>query len=421
MIEENEKVEIKGIAGVVVLTNREGKVLAVRRKSGENVGKWGLPGGKAEGDENAAVAAGRETREETGCIVSLQTAPPVHKAVDCDGYETTAYTGQLIDIGEKNDGEAEHAWVDRRVLTDPHTGAYPEFNNAALNSYYDRKSFEAEGYAREGKFYDFPELDQQIYVDRYVGYMDATHPLPLHPVFESDPAKQPPAKDTYFLVSSIQADRPSFMTKYALTTLQWEEISYYDYKQAAAEAARIIGLYGKVGPDDDDLVNVARHYAITHHNAIGQTYDGKPYSIHLKSVADEASSWGWLLPNDRARRIVKAAAWCHDVLEDPLVTYSDLLKVVGKEVTDLVFALSNHRGRNRDERAPDVYYADLAAFEEGLGEYCKLCDRLANVGYRGSMVKKYKKEMPTFEGRLRVGDRFKRMWDELHGIFIQLN
>jgi ADP-ribose pyrophosphatase YjhB (NUDIX family) len=50
--------------GVVVL--REGKLLLLKRVNLPEAGAWGLPGGKVDWMEPAAVSAARELMEETG-------------------------------------------------------------------------------------------------------------------------------------------------------------------------------------------------------------------------------------------------------------------------------------------------------------------------------------------------------------------
>ncbi|MDD5555757.1 MAG: NUDIX domain-containing protein [bacterium] len=54
------------LAVVVAALIHEGRILLIRRRRGDYVGLWGLPGGKIEGGEHVAAAAAREIAEETG-------------------------------------------------------------------------------------------------------------------------------------------------------------------------------------------------------------------------------------------------------------------------------------------------------------------------------------------------------------------
>ena len=58
------------VAAAVVLA-QEGKILLVRRAVEPEQGKWTLPAGFVEADEDPAEAARRECREETGLQVEL--------------------------------------------------------------------------------------------------------------------------------------------------------------------------------------------------------------------------------------------------------------------------------------------------------------------------------------------------------------
>ncbi|MFH9394415.1 NUDIX hydrolase [Streptomyces sp. NPDC017556] len=58
------------VAAAVVV--QDGRVLLVRRRVSEGALLWQFPAGKIESEETAGEAAARETREETGLLVTPQ-------------------------------------------------------------------------------------------------------------------------------------------------------------------------------------------------------------------------------------------------------------------------------------------------------------------------------------------------------------
>ncbi|MEU1222620.1 NUDIX hydrolase [Streptomyces microflavus] len=58
------------VAAAVVV--QDGRALLVRRRVPEGALSWQFPAGKIESDETAGEAAARETREETGLLVTPQ-------------------------------------------------------------------------------------------------------------------------------------------------------------------------------------------------------------------------------------------------------------------------------------------------------------------------------------------------------------
>jgi len=166
------------------------------------------------------------------------------------------------------------------------------------------------------------------------------------------------------------------------------------------------------------LVINARDLAIEAHESVNHKYDGYlPYTFHLGMVVQAANNFIELLPSgdwgmDDAPAIVRAACWMHDVLEDTHLTYNDLVKklvtwvtnppnsheVKSRAAIEIVYAVTNNKGRNRKERANDAYYQGIR--ETPYATFVKLCDRVANVTYGrltgGSMVDVYRREHHRF-------------------------
>lgn len=149
--------------------------------------------------------------------------------------------------------------------------------------------------------------------------------------------------------------------------------------------------------DFSEFDRKARIFAFKSHSSTNHKYDGLPYKVHLRLVIEVAKKYIHLIPEDK-RAIVIAACWCHDVIEDCRLTYNDAKETLGVEVADIVYALTNDKGKNRKQRAGENYYKGIRETE--FETFVKLCDRFANLNYStliGSrMSDMYKKEMPHF-------------------------
>ena len=149
------------------------------------------------------------------------------------------------------------------------------------------------------------------------------------------------------------------------------------------------------------ILEKAREFAEYHHNGTNHKYDGKPYTYHLSMVVEVAERFIHLIPVNK-RDTVLAACWCHDTIEDCRVTYNDVKSELGEEVANIVYALTNEKGKTRKERANDKYYEGIRNTKGAV--FVKLCDRIANVQYskmtKSSMFKKYKEENPNFLSKL---------------------
>ena len=81
------------------------------------------------------------------------------------------------------------------------------------------------------------------------------------------------------------------------------------------------------------------------------------------------------------------AAYFHDSIEDARLTYNDVVSIAGRFMTneqtitaaEVVYALTNDKGRTRSERAGEHYYAGIR--KTPYAPFVKLCDRLANMTY----------------------------------------
>lgn len=147
-------------------------------------------------------------------------------------------------------------------------------------------------------------------------------------------------------------------------------------------------------------LNEIREWVFKAHADTNHLYgeENYPYSFHLEMVAEQALNFISIIPEED-RNIVLAACYCHDSIEDARLTYNDLIAETGsEEVAEIVYAVTNEKGRTRKDRANDKYYSCIR--QTPYASFVKLCDRVANTLYsksrKSSMYKKYKAEMILF-------------------------
>lgn len=158
-------------------------------------------------------------------------------------------------------------------------------------------------------------------------------------------------------------------------------------------------------------------WILAQHERVNHFYDNYiPYRFHLEMVAKIGRDFMHLLPQDLLTREEKAyhnsfqtvdetkyavelACYGHDLLEDVHgISYNDTKSKLGQNAADIIYALTNEKGKNRKERANDKYYKGIRNTPGAV--FVKLCDRIANVQYSkmsGSrMFEMYRKENEGF-------------------------
>lgn len=183
-------------------------------------------------------------------------------------------------------------------------------------------------------------------------------------------------------------------------------------------------------------------WCISQHENTNHMYDKYlPYEFHLRMVAKVAKDFQHLMDpmafakNTFESRItedfafhymastLEIAAFGHDLIEDTRSTYNDVKKVTGELAADIIYALTNEKGKNRAERGNEKYYEGIR--NQPGAVFLKLCDRIANVQYSkmsGSrMFEMYKKENPEFLKKMGfiegVGHRLDPMVSYLVSLF----
>lgn len=378
-------------AAVAAVFNGKGEVLVVQRRTSDKIG---LPGGKVEGEESAKETVLRETLEETGYRVRVGDF--MGYEVDADGYETSVYLCEVVGHSPemKKAGEPPHRWADPADLYGG-LGAYPEFNRKHVPvalAHWSRLA--------AGKKYRLRAADQSVYVRDMVGHLDYGSFRLLG------------GDEKWYMVTSVWSKIPFFLEEKQILSMDPVAISEMEYALDQAEAAECRSLIGKEGLSGWDLVRAAKAYAYERHNLVNQRYAKKYlYTKHLKDVFDCASRHGANYFHPEKLCELLALAYVHDVIEDCGVTYNDVKRALGKRLAEASFALTNDKGKTREERAGDKYYAGIKVVPGA--KFGKLCDRLANVRMSGSMLNKYAEEFESFQLKLRTDGEYSGLWEEI--------
>lgn len=139
------------------------------------------------------------------------------------------------------------------------------------------------------------------------------------------------------------------------------------------------------------MTNKERALMVAEKAHANQSYDIYPYTYHIKQVVAIAEELGY------DESVIVASA-LHDVLEDTDLSYNDVKKAFGKEVAEIVYAVTDELGRNRKERKSKTYPKIRNNWKATA---VKICDRIANVNqsrlYNDELFKTYQKEQEGFK------------------------
>lgn len=143
------------------------------------------------------------------------------------------------------------------------------------------------------------------------------------------------------------------------------------------------------------------------HEEVNQHYDEHPYFYHLNKVANNVAAYvPEIVTKQEDILPIMFGAYFHDSIEDARLTYNDVMKIAKTLMSDeqaflaaeIVYALTNEKGRNRHERANEKYYKGIRDIP--YAPLVKACDRLSNYEFAKStksrMVKMYELEMEEF-------------------------
>lgn len=202
------------------------------------------------------------------------------------------------------------------------------------------------------------------------------------------------------------------MSEYTTTNL----ISYYEPPTHPLSDELLGAIWHS---RESPLAFKAQAYAIRKHRETNHYYDDYSYEYHLHWVFRTADPFMFYIrPENMAD--VYAACYCHDLIEDCRQTYNDIKIKLNKQVAEIVFLLTEDKGRNRKERHSDKYYEGIKSSPEAL--FVKLCDRIANVEHNkrsyGPKFEMYAGEHFHFKEKLYTPGQFEELWHKLETLFI---
>lgn len=141
------------------------------------------------------------------------------------------------------------------------------------------------------------------------------------------------------------------------------------------------------------FLNQVKDYAFEKHKNVNQNYGDFPYSVHLTETANNILKYLQPYASSEEKIVLISASYCHDLIEDTRTTYNDLAYDLAmiklrtnisddyefnvNTIADIVFDLTNEKGKNRAERENDKYFESIA--NNNLSKIVKLSDRLANI------------------------------------------
>lgn len=161
-----------------------------------------------------------------------------------------------------------------------------------------------------------------------------------------------------------------------------------------------------------EAIEQIRQAAHELHRAVNQTYgQGLPYAVHLDMVANQVMSQGHeVCASEHDVLPMVFGAYFHDSIEDARQTYNDVTLLARQWMDDeqahmaaeIVYALTNDKGRTRAERAGERYYQGIR--QTPYAPLVKLADRVANMTYSAThdnadnvhMREVYLRELPHF-------------------------
>lgn len=161
-------------------------------------------------------------------------------------------------------------------------------------------------------------------------------------------------------------------------------------------------------------------WCIEKHRNTNHYYDTYlPYEFHLRMVVNVCKQFLHIPENEWSN--IELACWGHDLIEDTRTSYNDCKLILGEFVADIIYAVTNEKGKTRKERANDKYYEGIR--DTRYASFVKMCDRIANVQYSkmtgSKMFEMYQKENHYFSSQIPLIGSYSQMSDYLHKLLFE--
>lgn len=146
-LENGQQVKLRHVT-VDAIAVRDGKILLVKRalQSLEEPGKYALPGGYLDRDENPTIAVKRELKEETGykskeAVLFRLIASPDRKGSDRQAVDLAFIVDAEEKISEPDQEVTEVKWFDLNNLPPEEDFAFDHFETIRLYMDYLNREF----------------------------------------------------------------------------------------------------------------------------------------------------------------------------------------------------------------------------------------------------------------------------------------
>jgi (p)ppGpp synthase/HD superfamily hydrolase len=115
-------------------------------------------------------------------------------------------------------------------------------------------------------------------------------------------------------------------------------------------------------------------------------YDGKNYFVHIQMVVDFSMKYMGVFRKTEDARVSVGGALGHDLMEETKESYNNILAVCGKEVADVVLALT-------DVPATSRLMKHLLTMGKTVQNYIAIIDKMYDMGANASYSKSHKSSM----------------------------